>query len=103
MNHQRLGVADVGQQREELQRVNEFLSCLITALNSKGDQAALTIGKVFLRALVVLTGGQARIVHPLDAGMPFQKLRHAQRILRMPLHAKMQRLYSLQEQEGVEG
>ena len=60
------------------------------------------LGRYFLGALVVLARLQAGIVDPLNAGMLLQVARHGQRILRVPLHAQVQRLDALQQQECVE-
>ena len=40
MNHQRLGIADIGQQAEQLQRIDEALAGLEASTNAEGDQRA---------------------------------------------------------------
>ena len=49
VDDQRFGVADVGQQREQLQRIDQLLACLVAALDAEGDQGALAVRHVFLR------------------------------------------------------
>ena len=41
VNHQRLGVADVGHQREEFQRIDQLLPGLVSALDAEGDERSL--------------------------------------------------------------
>ena len=59
-------------------------------------------GQILLGALVVLAGWQSGIVHPLHLSMPRKILGDLERVLRVPLHAQVQRLRTLQQQEGVE-
>lgn len=47
--------------------------------------------------------GQAGVVDPLDIGMVGQELRHFPRVLAVPLHAQVERLEALEEEESVEG
>ena len=54
VNDQRFGVADVGQQREELEGVDQFLAGFVAAFNSECDQAALAVGEILFGALEIL-------------------------------------------------
>lgn len=48
MDHQRLGVADVGQVGVELDAVDEFLARLEAAADPEGDEGACPRGRYFL-------------------------------------------------------
>ena len=102
VDDQRLGVADVGQQGEQLDGVDELLARFEAALDAEGDQRALAVGHVLLGAVVVLAGLEAGVVDPLDAGVRFEMLGHGEGVLGVALHAQVQRLEALQKQEGVE-
>ena len=53
MDHQRLGVADVGQQREKLERVDELLARIVAALDAECDQGPGAVGQILFRSRVV--------------------------------------------------
>ena len=48
MNHQRLGIANVGHKREQLYRVDELLAGLEATLDAERDQRAWPLGRYFL-------------------------------------------------------
>src|SRR5215469_10161847 len=102
MDHQRLGIAAVGQQAKQLHRADELLPRLIAATNAERYKRAGAVWHIFLRALIVLAGRQSRIVHPLDVRMPRQILRHLQSVLGMPLHSEMKSFHALEKEERVE-
>src|SRR5271165_1396262 len=101
MNHQRLGIANIGKQAEQPQRVDEALTSFEASANAEGDQRARAIREIFLGAPVILARWQPGIVHPLHVGMAGEKLRDLQRVLGMALQAKVQSLRALQQQESV--
>src|SRR5271165_4875429 len=101
MNHQRLGIADIRQEAEQLERIDEALAGLEASPNAERNQRACTGWEVLLRSLVVLARRQAGIVHPLHIAMAGEELSDRERVLRMSFHAEMQRLRALQQQEGV--
>ena len=101
MNNQRLGIADVGQQREQFQAVDQLLACLVAAarlsfFDSEGDDGAAAVGQVLLGTLVVGARFEPRIVDPLDAGMLGEVLGDGQRVGGVALQAQVQRLDPLQ-------
>ena len=59
-------------------------------------------GRYFRRQGVIRAVLQAGIVDPVDLRMLLQVARHGQGVLGVPLHAQVQRLGPLQQQEGVE-
>src|SRR5450631_1789740 len=103
MDDQRLGIANVGQQGEEFERVDQLFASLKAALDSEGDQRALSCWHIFLRACVVGARLKSGIVDPIDARMLLEMLCNGQGVLRVSLKAEVQRLDALQKQEGVEG
>ena len=80
MDDQRLGVANVGQQAEDLQRVDEFLARVVSSANAEGDDGAGAVGQIFFRARVVFAAGEAGIVDPLDGRILFEELGHGKGI-----------------------
>src|SRR5208283_271091 len=55
MNHQRLGIAYVGEEAEQLQGIDEPFASLEASTNSERDQRARAGREVLLSSLVVLT------------------------------------------------
>src|SRR5579875_2495502 len=82
---------------------NQAFSGLQAAFDAKAQNSAIAMREVFLGQRMLWVTLQSRIADPTDSGMRLQELRHAQRVLAMPLHAQRQRLQTLQEQPGVEG
>src|SRR5512142_986451 len=103
MNHQRLRIPDVREQAEKFKGIDKLLARFESALDAKRDQRAGAVGQVLLCEAVVLARGQAGIIDPFHARMVLEELRYRERILRVTLHAKVKRLGSLQQEEGVEG
>ena len=102
MNDEGLGVADVGNERKKFEGVDELLARFVTTLDAEGDERALAVGQVFLRARVVGAGVEAGVVDPIDAGMLLKMLGDGEGILGVALEAEVERLNPLQKQEGVE-
>src|ERR1051325_9761475 len=102
MNDQGFGVADVGEQAEQLERVDKALTGFVAAAYAEGDDRACAVRQVFLSERVVLARFEAGIVDPLDFRVSFEEARHLKRVLRMTLHAQVQRLCPLQQEKGVE-
>src|ERR1039458_6537593 len=103
MDDQRLGIANVSQQGEEFERVDQLLAGLKATLDSERNQRSPSCGHIFLRAGVIGARLKSGIVDPLDARVLLEVLCHGKRVLRVPLEAEVQRLDTLQQQEGVEG
>jgi len=85
MNYQRLGVTNVGNQREQLQRIDQFLASFISTLDAEGDECTLAIGQILLCACMVRAGLKARIVDPIDTGMLLEMTGNSKRILGVAL------------------
>lgn len=62
MNHQTLGVADVGQMTQQFDTINKLLACLHTALDTKSNNTTGAVGRVFLCVGVVGAPFQARVI-----------------------------------------
>ena len=58
MDHKRLDVRDVCQQREDLQRVDESVGFLLPALDVEGEDGRTSVGEVFLEQCVIGMVGQ---------------------------------------------
>jgi len=58
-----------------------FFAGLVATLDAEGDDGALAVGEILLRALMVAAGFEARIVDPLHAGMLLEVLRDSERVL----------------------
>ena len=101
VDHQRLRIPQVRQQRENLQRVDKLLPRVEPAPDPERDQPARAIRQILLRPRRILARLQPRIIHPLHARVLLQMLGHRQRVLRVPLHAQVQRLKPQQEQPRV--
>ena len=59
------------------------------------------LGRYFFARCVVGARLEAGVVDPLDAGMLLEMTRDGQRVLRVAFQAQMERLDSLQQQEGA--
>ena len=73
----------------EIQRMIGRTLRAVTDLKALGER---TVG----------AGRQPRIIHPRDALVPGEELRHPQCVRGMALHTQLKRLQALQEQERVE-
>ena len=102
MNDQALGIANVGQVREQLHRVDELPARLQAALDAEAHEAAEAFLQILHRQLVARVLRQPRIRHPAYQRMLLQVPRDLQRVLAMLALAQRQRLQPLQEQERVE-
>ncbi len=102
VDDQRLGVADVGEQREDLDVVDEPTAGLDAALDPEGDDATEATGQVTLGELVGRVRLETRIADPGHLGSALEPLGHRQRVLAVALDPQRQRLEALQEQERVE-
>ena len=58
VDDQRLGVADIGQMREQLQRLDELHAGLVAALQAEGEDGAGAVRRVFLLQRVVRVAGR---------------------------------------------
>ena len=103
VDDQRLGIADVGQVRDQPQLLDEPRAGLPAALDAKGEDRAGATRQVPRRQIAIGAVGQRRVVHPADGRVRGQERGHRLRVARVPLHPHRQRLQPLQEEERVEG
>ena len=112
VDHQCLGVADVGQVAQKLARVDELLARSRAATlctfdpegqDARGARVAVHRTELLVRQRVVRRAGQARVVDPLHLRVALQKLRHLQRVAAVLAHAQVQRFGALQQLPGVHG
>src|SRR5262249_36058708 len=102
VDRQALGVADVGQVREQLQAINKRGTGRFSTLDAEAQDAALAPRQILLGPLIRRVLGQAGVVDPRDFGVLLEIPGDRQRVLAVALHAQPERLDALQEQEGVE-
>ena len=102
MDDQRLGVADVGQQREDLDVVDEPPAGLDAALDPEGHDPAEAAGEVALGELVRRMRLETRVADPGHLGPGLQPLGDRERVLAVAGDPQRQRLEALQEEERVE-
>ena len=104
MDHQGLGIADVGQMARQLEAVDEANGILIAAVQGEHQHAAhAPPGEIFLGAFVVGVRGQAGIADLCHLRMLLQPAGQGHGVLRVAFHPQAQGLQSLQQQEAVEG
>ena len=86
---------------DELEAVHETDSRFARALQTKGNYSAGTMGQVFLRQVVIFVTGQSGITYPGYAVVLLQELGHALGIGTVALHAQVERLEPVIEQERI--
>ena len=102
MNHQTLHVGNIGKEGEDLERIDEFPSCFLSALDFEGEDAACTLREILLVKFVVGMLRQRRMIHFCHFWMVLQEIHYFQCILHMTLHTQTQCFQTLQENEGIE-
>lgn len=102
VDDQALHVGNVGQQREDLQMVDEFKGFLLAALDVEGEDGCTAIGEVLLVQGVVGVVRQAGVVDLLHLGVMGQVLHDLLGVLDVAVQAQGERLGALQQQERVE-
>ena len=95
MNHQTLHVSHIGQQREDLQGIDELPGLFLSTLDLEGEDGAATIGEVLLVQLMVWMALQSGVVDTSHLGVILQELNHLERVLYMTLNTQAQRLDTL--------
>ena len=103
MDDKALHVRYVGQQREDLQVINEGKGLLAAALDVKGKDRCAAVGEILLVQSVIRVIRQRGMVHLFHLRVVGKELHHLFGVLHMTLNAQAQRLGALQQQEGVEG
>ena len=99
MAGERLGVAEIDQPLEQLQRVVKVLARVQPADDAERHQRARAAAEIFLRQRVIGIVGEAGVVDPGDARIVAQEFGDAARVLDVALDAQRHRLDALQQQE----
>ncbi|EAU68636.1 hypothetical protein STIAU_5996 [Stigmatella aurantiaca DW4/3-1] len=99
VDDERARVTDVRQQAPQLHPIDELAPRIDAPLHPERDEPARALAQVLLRVGERGILLQPRVTHPLHAGMGAQPPRHRQRVLRVTLHAQLQRLQT--EDEGM--
>ena len=102
MDDQALDVGHVGQQREDLEPVDEAPGILLRSLDLKREDGSGPVGEIALIERVVGMVGKCGMVDFRHLGMLGKVFDDLERILRVALDAQRQRLDSLQEDPRVE-
>mmetsp|Transcript_56136 Transcript_56136/g.112527 ORF Transcript_56136/g.112527 Transcript_56136/m.112527 type:complete len:441 (+) Transcript_56136:356-1678(+) len=96
-------VTKVCHQRYHLHGIYELLPRRIATLQAEGEERAGALGAVDLVQGVGLVLLEAAVAHPADLPVLLEELCDCQGVLRVLLHAQVQRLHAHGDQEGVEG
>ncbi len=99
MDHQRLGIADVGKVRKEFQPLDEATARLSAALYVEAEDRPRPLGQQALRHGMVGMLRQLGRGDALDSRIGFQEGDHLARVLAVPGDAQRQGLQSLQQVE----
>ena len=97
MAGERLGVAQVHQAGDQLQRVVKADGGFVAPLDAQHHQRAALPIEVLLRECVVRIVGKAGVVDPGHAWVAVQKLGHLAAVLHVALDAQCRGLDSLQQ------
>lgn len=88
MDDQTLHISYVGQQREDAERINELPGFFLTALNLEREDAAASVGEVFLVERMVGMVGQGGMVYFGHLRMVLQKVHYFQGVLYVTFYAQ---------------
>lgn len=102
MNHERLHVGHVGQQREDAQVIDEGPGRFLTALNLESEDGASAIGEEAGIERVVGMAVKGGVVHPLHLRVVGQIVYNLPCVVGMTLHTQTERFESLEQYPGVE-
>jgi len=105
MYHERLCVADIRQVARQPERIDDLAAhCLIAALDTKAEHAAENALPQRLEGeLVRRVRVEADVRHPADLLVALEEACECERVVRVALRAKRERLEALQEEERAEG
>ena len=98
MNDERAAVADVGEMRKDLQRLDESLALLAVAFQVEAEHRAAAARQQLLGERMAGVTFELRVADLLDHRMRHQKLHNLARVVDMPRHAQRQGLDALQNQ-----
>ena len=97
-----LCVGHIGQQREQVQIVDEDASRILSALDIEGEDGCAAVREVLLVQVVIRTARDGRVGDGLDFRHGLQVLDDLQSVLDVALDAQGQGFGALQQQEGRE-
>src|ERR1700677_4869670 len=103
MDHEALGVADIGEVREQLNAVDKSASRFPAAADAERKNGAASTGQVLFRERVIGAGSETGILDPGHARVLAQPLGYGQCVLAVLLHAEAERFDPLQKEKGVKG
>lgn len=98
-----LGVADVGEVRDELEPVHDLAARRAAALDAEAQHAAEAALQVLPRQLVAAVAREPRVGHPADVGRGHEVVGQGQGVLGVPLGAQAERLEAEEELLRGEG
>src|SRR3982074_678381 len=75
VNHQRAGVADIGEMREQFQVRHQVDAGLVAALEAEGEHGAGALRRIFAREVVVFVPREPGVIHRPPRRMPRSPLR----------------------------
>jgi hypothetical protein len=102
VDHERLGVADVRQQRGEFGVFHGGFGGLEAAVESERHHAAVSSLEVLAGGFVGLVVSQAGVVHPRHVRVRLERFRDDLGVLTVALHPQRERLRLLERVPGVE-
>ena len=95
VDYKALDIGDIGQQREDLQMIDELEGLLLAALDVEGEDRRAAVGEVLLIQGVVGVIGQAGVVDLLHLGVVGQELDDLFGILIVAVQTQGERLGTL--------
>ena len=99
---QRLGITNVDQAQDHLQRIDEPCTGFLATLDTETQDARGLAPGDLLGDHVIRAVGQTRVADPLDLRVILEVPGHGHGVLDVALHADGQCLDALQDEEGVE-
>src|SRR5215472_8318072 len=82
---QRLGIAQVDEPLDEFERIVEFLGGYEASLDPESHQRTGAAAQIFLCKSIVKAVWEARVVDPIDSGMPAQEFGDGFAVFRVAL------------------
>ena len=101
MDRQRLGVADIGQMRNQFQCLDEFAAGLGSAFDPEPDDRTGLPAEIFVGQGLIRASRQSGVIHPIDPVVSREELGDLLRVLAVARHPQVQRFQPLQKEERV--